>query len=334
MKRIAIACQGGALHAAFTAGVLKKILEKAIEKKFEIMGLSGTSAGALCAVACWYGLLKGGPTEAIKKLGDIWADFAACTPAEQVFNTWLVSTLRLQGKGLAPEIKFSPYAPFFPMLIKQMELIGFRKEFVDYTALLEKHINFGDVNKSISDPWLLIGAVNVRSGQFKAFDSKKAEITVEAVRASGAIPGLGVRAVKVKGEVYWDGLYSQNPPIQNFVAEPALAANKPDEIWVIQINPETCQEEPTSVEDIQDRDNELAANLSLQQELGFIKKVNEWVNAGYLPPNKYKEVAVETIAMSAEISNRLDFASKLDRSQAFIKELMADGEKQAKAFLG
>ncbi|MCP4372644.1 MAG: patatin-like phospholipase family protein, partial [Deltaproteobacteria bacterium] len=47
----------------------------------------------------------------------------------------------------------------------------------------------------------------------------------------------------------------------------------------------------------------------------------------------YKEITVKTIAMSLELSERLDFASKLDRSQSFIKELMADGEKQAEAFL-
>ncbi len=333
MKRIAIACQGGALHAAFTAGALKIILKNQLEKKLEIMGLSGTSAGALCAVTCWYGLITGGPAEAIHKLDAIWDDFAAQSSSERLFNTWLVNTLRLQGKGVAPEVKFSPYAPFFPLLIKQMEFMGFRKEFVDYATLLEKHINFAEVKKPIAEPWLLIGAINIRSGDFKAFDSKKAEITADAVRASGAIPGLGVRAVNIDDEGYWDGLYSQNPPVRNFVADPDKAADKPDEIWVIQINPKIRPGEPESVEDIQDRDNELAANLSLEQEKRFITAVNSWVNAGYLPTDRYKEVVVETIAISPEMSEALDFASKLDRSPGFIQELMADGELQAKAFL-
>ena len=42
-KRIAIACQGGGSHGAFTWGVLDKLLE---DGRFEIEGLTGTSAGA------------------------------------------------------------------------------------------------------------------------------------------------------------------------------------------------------------------------------------------------------------------------------------------------
>ena len=40
--RIAIACEGGGSHTAFTAGVLKRLLGEEIE----IVALSGTSGGA------------------------------------------------------------------------------------------------------------------------------------------------------------------------------------------------------------------------------------------------------------------------------------------------
>lgn len=334
MTKIAIACQGGALHAAFTAGVLRKILAQQEQRNYDIMGLSGTSAGALCAVAAWYGLLTGGPTAAIKTLDAVWADFAAVTPTEQTFNSWLVTTLRLQSPWVAANVQSSPYAPFFPALIDQLRLTGVRKEFVDYSALLEKHIDFSAVKRPVSQPWLLIGAINILSGDFKAFDSKKSEISVDAVRASGAIPAFGSRAVRVSKNLYWDGVYSQNPPVRNFLADPATATDKPDEIWIIQINPKTRSSEPKTVAEIEDRDNELAANLSLEQEKQFIEKVNAWAKAGYLPTDKYKEVPIHTIAMSPELSQTLDFASKLDRSQAFIKKLMVDGEKQAEVFLG
>lgn len=63
-KKIAIACQGGGTHAAFTWGVLTQILETKQQwdadteggAGFEISSISGTSAGALCALATWYGL--------------------------------------------------------------------------------------------------------------------------------------------------------------------------------------------------------------------------------------------------------------------------------------
>ena len=57
--KVAVACQGGGMHAAFALGVLKAILERVDDKtepKFKLVGLSGTSAGALCALMAWYGL--------------------------------------------------------------------------------------------------------------------------------------------------------------------------------------------------------------------------------------------------------------------------------------
>ena len=50
-RRVAIACQGGGSHTAFTAGVLKKLLKEKVEGKhdYEVVALSGTSGGAICA---------------------------------------------------------------------------------------------------------------------------------------------------------------------------------------------------------------------------------------------------------------------------------------------
>ncbi len=45
--RVAIACQGGGSHTAFTAGVLKRMLQEQ-EKQYKIVALSGTSGGAIC----------------------------------------------------------------------------------------------------------------------------------------------------------------------------------------------------------------------------------------------------------------------------------------------
>ena len=64
-KKVAIACQGGGTHAAFTWGVLTEILKvkkpwdagSRPRETFDIIALSGTSAGGLCAMAAWYGLV-------------------------------------------------------------------------------------------------------------------------------------------------------------------------------------------------------------------------------------------------------------------------------------
>src|SRR5689334_8911729 len=61
-KKVAVACQGGGIHASFTVGVLSEILgDIQAKRRFKLIGLSGTSAVALCALMAWYGLAhKGG----------------------------------------------------------------------------------------------------------------------------------------------------------------------------------------------------------------------------------------------------------------------------------
>ena len=49
IRRVAIACQGGGSHTAFTAGMLKRLLLEGREEH-EIVALSGTSGGAVCAL--------------------------------------------------------------------------------------------------------------------------------------------------------------------------------------------------------------------------------------------------------------------------------------------
>ena len=57
-RRVAIACQGGGSHTGFTAGVLKKLLRSEEFKRYEVVGLSGTSGGVVCALLAWHHLLR------------------------------------------------------------------------------------------------------------------------------------------------------------------------------------------------------------------------------------------------------------------------------------
>ena len=60
-------------------------------------------------------------------------------------------------------------------------------------------------------PRLTVGAVNVKSGELRYFDSRDGALGLEEVMASGALPP-GFPAIRVDGEAYWDGgLYSNTP---------------------------------------------------------------------------------------------------------------------------
>lgn len=314
-RTVAIACQGGGSHTAFTAGVLKKLLKEKDEHDYEITGLSGTSGGAICALLAWYGLLTNDTEKAVKLLDSFWRDNSANSYGDKFVNDWLLQTNRLfANTGGPPTI--SPYS--YPSTVQDQ-----------LKNMLEKYVDFGSLKElaTPSNPLLLIGAVDVCSGEFKAFKSRKDEITVDAILASAALPTL-FRAVHTNGGVYWDGLFSQNPPIRD------LCGEKPDEIWVIQINPEKAESEPKRVSNMMDRRNELAGNLSLNQEIFFIEKVNDWIREGAFAGTGHKIVEVRRIPMlHSSMLRNLDSESKMNRDPRFIQGLIAHGEEQAERFL-
>jgi NTE family protein len=336
--KIAIACQGGGTHTAFTAGVLKHFLENDIQKKYKIVGLTGTSGGAVCATATMYGLLKaanGGTEPSYQPLIDFWYANTPQSPAETVFAMTTDAFLRIAESGRVPTFPANPYRTT-PVLEAAMPLFP-RREFLDFRALLEAHIDFEELLNLIDDdsPRLLLGAANILTGEFKAFDSwVPGEISVDAVLASAAVPNV-FEAVHVGDGVYWDGLFSQNPPVAQLMK--TEAEKRPDEVWVVLINPVTSDEEPKTSGAIADRRNELAGNISLYQELHFIERVNQWIEKGYFRPDigsKLKPIKIRVLTLSKQLSDSLNYSTKLSRDRDLVDTLIADGEAQAGEFLG
>jgi NTE family protein len=336
-KKIAIACQGGGSHTAFAAGVLTRLLEEGIDERYQLVGLSGTSGGAICATAAWYGLLKkawGAREKPYHWLVKFWEENSAQLFWEQYLNMAIVWTARLQNHGIIPAVAIDP--DYTQCLVSFLEAFLPRQEYLNLKRILEKNINFEELEQLVisSSPRLLLGAVEVLSGEFKTFDSDKKEITTAAIMASAGIPTI-FQAIKIGHGVYWDGLFSQNPPISVFVEEANLE-KRPDEIWIIQINPKTCYKKPTTAQAIIGRRDELTGNLSLLQEIKFINTINAIIEKGYLNPEYaglFKKIDIRWISMDSRLASEIDYASKLDRSQQFITKLMEHGKSQANTFL-
>jgi NTE family protein len=314
-RRVAVACQGGGSHTAFTAGVLKRLLRDKALDRYELVGLSGTSGGAICALLAWYGLAAHHPDRPGELLDAFWADNSATAPYEQLVNAWTLWVGALQDVVTLPAV--SPYDNPFATAAP-----------AEFRRLLERRVDFDALPDPASQPLLLIGAVDVLSGDFKAFSSRRDRISVDTILASAAIPTL-FRSVHLDGGTYWDGLFSQNPPVRELVDA------QPDEIWVIQINPSRLETEPRSPIEIADRRNELSGNLSLHQELRFIEKIDELLEEGTIARGgKYRTIVVRIIELSrSRLPAALGPASKLNRDPEFIAGLIAHGEDRAGEFL-
>jgi NTE family protein len=318
-RKVAIACQGGGSHTAFTAGVIKRLLRAEELKRYEVVGLSGTSGGAVCALLAWHNLLRGDAQGAAEALDAFWRDNSATAPHEQIINSWVLWASSLQNFITMPVV-----SPYYDNYFSVSALEEFKR-------MLERRVDFAKVGLQPEDsyPVLLVGAVDVLSGEFRTFNSRRERITSETILASAAIPTLFRSVRPGDGGTYWDGLFSQNPPVRELTDE------GPDEIWVVQINPKELQTEPRTVLEIVDRRNELSGNLSLYQELRSIEKIDQLLEEGLLSPEgKYKQIVVRVIELSrSRFSRSLGTASKLDRDPRFIEELMSHGEARAEEFL-
>ena len=223
---------------------------------------------------------------------------------------------------------------------------------------------------------VVVGAIEVLSGNFEVFDSDKTlesmglhpdgenitqyettrwrmrrPFSFEGVAASGTLPEL-LPAQKITDTVfptctpgktitrdafYWDGLYSQNPPVRDLLDSPRKE-EKPDEIWVVRINPQELYKltPDMALEDIRDRENDLAGNLSLNQELDHILTINGWLDryGDTNPPfDTLKNVTVRTIKMSPESAWGLRHTSKFDRSPRHLDRLADEGRTIAREWL-
>lgn len=320
--KIAVACQGGGSHTAYTAGVLAELApvidtgesDEDREDTYELTDVSGASGGASCALCWWYGLLTGGPDRAIDLLERFWERTAARSPTDAVTNSAVVAGTAFENGGVALP-SFSPYvsptAEYARTRLRDLltDLIDFER----IPSLVDS-----------SRPTLHVGAVDVLDGNFRAF--RDAEIDVETILASSALPTL-FPAVEIGSQAYWDGLFSENPPILDLLAGPR--ERTPDEIWIVRINPRTRPTVPRALREIADRRNELSGNLSLEKDVDVIEQVNDWLAAGYLPEEQYKHVEVRFLDLDMDLS----LASKLDRDPDFLAELIDQGRRDATAFL-
>ncbi|MBI4725527.1 MAG: patatin-like phospholipase family protein [Rhodomicrobium sp.] len=305
--KVAIACQGGGSHAAFAAGVLGKLLSPPFRDRFDLVALSGTSGGAVCAALAWAGLISDGHDDAVRRLSNFWHDLEVHDLLDAAMNFWTVTLARMP---VTQELSPYTYEPVAEPALR---------------SLLQRHLGLENLPAGPgrrARPALLIGATEILTGERTVFHGTA--LTYDMLIASAAIPPL-YRAVEIGRKLYWDGLFASNPPIRELTDLP----ERPAEIWVVQINPQHRPVEPRSVRDIDDRRNELAGNLSLGQELFFIHKINDLLAKHASLAERYQDIQVRVVELGID---GLDYPSKLDRSSVLIEQLLANGAKRAEWF--
>src|SRR5580704_17948850 len=175
-RRVAIACQGGGSQCAFVAGALKTLFGRRVQDRFKIVGLSGTSGGALTAALAWMGLqlrAKGDRRPIEDRIIACWKDLSAQTPRDVLLDGVCTQMVRLAEHGFLPTVARSPSSLQFQLWAGATSLMIGRQEFTDLRALLVKHIDFAALPRLVDSesPTLLLGAGDILEGSFKIFSS-------------------------------------------------------------------------------------------------------------------------------------------------------------------
>jgi len=203
--QVVLVLQGGGALGAFQGGVYEAMHEQGIEPDWII----GTSIGAINGA-----LIAGNPVERrLVRLKEFWRRLSTSAPTVPVPDKSVgqfFSSLSVLAGGVTGF--FSPRPLGWQGIYSDNGVD--RASYYCTDALTQTLSELLDTDALASrQPRLTVGAVNVRSGAMRYFDSRDEKLTVDHIRASGALPPY-FGAVRIDSEPYWDGGIYSNTPIE------------------------------------------------------------------------------------------------------------------------
>ncbi|HLZ79666.1 MAG TPA: patatin-like phospholipase family protein [Sphingomonas sp.] len=209
-EQVALVLQGGGALGSFQAGVFEALAEVEIEVDW----VAGISIGAVNAA-----LIAGNPPERrVERLAEFWNTVTAGLPCfplpwksdqmRELLHEWsaaMVATGGVPGffaPRLLPPVMAAPGSCEALSYYDTTPLVDTLNRLVDWDLL-----NNGPVRLSV-------GAVEIESGNFYFFDTKKERIDHRHIMASGALPP-GLPPVEIDGKWWWDGGIVSNTPLSH-----------------------------------------------------------------------------------------------------------------------
>jgi NTE family protein len=328
-----LALQGGGSHGAFTWGVLDALLA---DGRLGFEGISGTSAGAMNAVALAHGLAQAEGRPADQQREAARASLRAFW--EGVVDMGALQNSISQAQRVPFDLLFGGLAALAghqsPGQMVSDALTGFwGKSFSPYQTnpldinplhdFLEQQIDFERL-AAYQGVKVFVVATKVSTGKAEIFSGKR--LTAKAVMASACLPTV-FRAVEIEGEAYWDGGFSGNPAIH-----PLVYDCQSRDVLLVQINPLRRNSLPTSAADILDRLNEITFNSALIAEMRAIDFVKRLLAQGKLDPLRYKDVLMHRID-GGQVLDDYPASSKAQTDNSLIQQLHALGQRSANQWL-
>lgn len=308
--RINLALQGGGAIGALTWGVLDRLLE---EPDVSFEAISGTSAGAMNAVALAHGLYSGGADGAKETLEAFWTEIG---------ETGLSLPLTVPTVPYGPSASrvflhftrfLSPYQ-FNPLGLNPLRTI------------VERSFDFPRLNEGPIK--LFIGATHVRTGSLKLFTHR--ELDPARLLASACLPAIN-HAIEIDGESYWDGGYTANPALYPLVYE-----CEGQDILAILLQPLNRPRTPTAAETIRSRIAEIHLNASFLQEMRGLMLARAEASRSRFPMGRLERRLRELrfhVIDADDLTSSLNAEKALNVHPRFLRQLKEEGRHRAEEWL-
>src|SRR5579859_7997576 len=315
-KHINLALQGGGAHGAFAWGILDYLLE---DGRLGIEAISATSAGAMNAAVCAYGLLQGGNRGASEALAGFWKGISEAGrfgPIQPSLMSYFTGNHSLDD---------SPSYQMFELMTRLFSPYQFNPSNVNpLRDVLGKHVDFAALRAAEDTIRLKICATNVETGKIRIFENQ--ELTIDAVLASACLPFL-FQSVEIDGEYFWDGGYIGNPAIF-----PLIYGSHSTDVVIVHINPITRKGCPRTAAEILNRLNEISFNSSLMREMRAIAFVSDLIDGGKIKDGEMKRMRMHSIR-AEDLMTSLGVSSKLNTDWRFLTSLRDHGRAAAGRWL-
>ena len=312
-RTINLALQGGGALGAFTWGVLERLLE---EQDLSFEAISGSSAGAMNALALAQGLAEGGGNGAKQKLEAFWtAVGAASYPVQASLASEPPTGLTASTKFLLGLTRF-----FSPYQLNPFDINPLR-------SILESLFDFERIRLA-SPVRLFVGATHVTTGALRVF--RERDLTVDHLLASACLPALN-QAVLVDGEAYWDGGYTGNPAVYPLIHECSGR-----DLLIVLLLPLQRPSTPTTAGAIRSRLTEIHFNTTFLTEMRDLALSRRVALRSRLLRGRLEQrlagLNLHLIETDEKVS-QLNVEKTLNTSLPFLLRLRAEGRTQTDAWL-
>lgn len=290
--QVVLVLQGGGALGAYQAGVYQALQEAGVEPDWIV----GTSVGAINASL----IVGNAPQDRLARLNEFWNrmqrtsqwDLRGVLPGfGDKWSYWTTLTHGIPGfftpNPLAHAGDGYPLGP---------DRAGYYST-APLQATLSELVDFDLINRG--SPRLTVGAAHVRTSQMTYFDSRHCKLDVKHIMASGALPPA-FPAVRVDGELYWDGGILSNTPTEVVLDD---NPRKDSLIFTVHLwNP------------VGDEPNTMADVLNRQKDVQYSSRIASQITR-HQQTHRLRHVINELAARSPE--------SERDRPE--MKELMSYG---------